>query len=121
MFILCPVDSEAINTQTYEKAWSAPVGALLLPDPVWFDLKKSLHGRRLLEIGAGIKPSSPISGNHLLDISKVGIQKLEEKGGIGRVASVLNTGYADGAFDGVFAFEIFEHVEKDLPALLEVK
>lgn len=115
------MNNEEKNTETYERAWSAPVGAMRLPDRVWYEVKKILPKGPLLEIGAGVKPSIPIKKNYFLDISEASIKKINARGGIGKVGSALSTGFETGFFKGVFAFEMFEHVEDDVKALLEAK
>jgi SAM-dependent methyltransferase len=108
------------DQRIYEEAWSAPVGPMLIPSGLWRSLRDRLDGKRLLEIGPGVKPAIPVPGSYFLDLSKASVRKLVRKGGRARQASITQAGFEDGFFGAVFALEILEHVEDDRRALSEI-
>ncbi|MBZ1345526.1 MAG: class I SAM-dependent methyltransferase, partial [Candidatus Nealsonbacteria bacterium] len=72
-------------------------------------------------IGPGSLPKFPIQGTYFLDTSAAAIEKLEQQGGKGVVLSAEQPfPFADGFFDLVGAFEVFEHLENPEKALQQV-
>jgi SAM-dependent methyltransferase len=105
----------------YDTAWSAPAGPLRVPDRIWYEVQRDIPGRRVLEIGCGIRPSIPLNGgNRFLDLSRAAVDKLRRAGARADVGSITETGFDDASFDAVFALEVFEHVPDDERAFAEV-
>ncbi len=85
----------------------------------WAEIEPLYQRDRTLEIGPGKFPHVPIEGTHFVDLSRVALRALSDKGGhCARATTPLP--YPDARFDLVCLFEVLEHVAEDEALLREI-
>lgn len=97
--------------ELYERNWS---NRLIRNPEMWpinTIITKILKGRgRILEIGPGIWPKSPIASTIFLELTEIGAVNLKKVGARASTGSIENIPFQDGTFDIVVALEVIEHV-----------
>jgi SAM-dependent methyltransferase len=120
--VACQVtDAAGTNQNFYHALWSQT--RLVCADrfntwPLVLDLLP--HSLQRLEVGPGLRPRLPIAGTHFIDIAAPVVERLNAAGALAQLGEVGALPYEDGRFDLVCAFDIIEHVEDDLHALVEL-
>jgi SAM-dependent methyltransferase len=76
---------------------------------------------RILEIGPGNWPKSPISNTIFLELTVTGAYNLRTIGANASTGSIENIPFRDEIFDIVVAFEVIEHVPNVLRSFSEVR
>lgn len=109
------------NQSFYDRLWQ---GVRLRPPRkfnTWPLLAQlAAAARERLEIGAGMRPRTPIAGTHFVDLSRPAIHALRDAGGLAAAGEIAALPYPDTRFDLVCAFDIVEHVSEDGRALAEI-
>lgn len=112
--------SAARNEAAYSHRWRAAKSLVLMRPHLWRELAPLLKGGKVLEIGAGLRPTAPPRGSYFADISKEALAVLERAGGHVITLTDGRIPFEAGALAGVLAFEVLEHVEEDASLLAEV-
>ncbi|UCE13716.1 MAG: class I SAM-dependent methyltransferase [Candidatus Heimdallarchaeota archaeon] len=108
--------------ELYERNWS---NRLIRNPEMWpinTIIKKILKGNgRILEIGPGIWPKSPIASTFFLELTEVGAANLRKVGARASTGSIENIPFQDCSFDIVVALEVIEHVPNVQKSFSDVK
>ena len=108
------------NHAIYEDLWSLYD---LFPHDgwsAWNEIAPSYRPGKTLEIGPGKFPHVPIDGTYFVDLSRVALDALSERGGLcARATTPLP--FPDGTFELVCLFEVLEHLEDDAGFLKEIQ
>lgn len=115
-------ESGSSNEKHYQKFWQY----YSLDNPQKWSQWKSIlpfmgDGKKLLEIGPGLRPKIPIEGGYFVDVSINALKKLKQLGGIS-VQADINTGlpFSKESFDLVCIFETLEHVDEDRKVMQDI-
>ncbi len=108
--------------ELYEQSWATHS----LRDPVMWPMhvviKKLLkENGKILEIGPGNWPKSPVSNTVFLELTVTGASNLRKIGANTSTGSIENIPFKNETFDIVVALEVFEHVPNVLKSFSEVK
>jgi len=78
-------------------------------------------GGRILDVGSGIAPMTPVLQSALLgDTSPTGMKIMREEGYRCAVLDLTHLGLQSGSFDTVVCSEVIEHIEADGAAIEEI-
>ncbi|MHA2203662.1 MAG: class I SAM-dependent methyltransferase [Candidatus Hodarchaeales archaeon] len=108
--------------ELYEQSWATHS----LRDPVMWPMhvviKKLLkENGKILEIGPGNWPKSPVSNTVFLELTVTGASNLRKIGANTSTGSIENIPFKNETFDIVVALEVIEHVPNVLKSFSEVK
>ncbi|MFX1537148.1 MAG: class I SAM-dependent methyltransferase [Promethearchaeota archaeon] len=106
----------------YEQSWATH--SFRAPEmwPMNTIIKKLLKKNgRILEIGPGNWPKSPISNTIFLELTETGAYNLRRIGAEASTASIESIPFKDEAFDIVVALEVIEHVPNVQRSFSEIK
>ncbi len=106
----------------YEQSWTAH--SLRNPEmwPINTVIRKILKGNgRILEIGPGNWPKSPISKTIFLELTVTAAANLRRIGANSSTGSIENIPFKDESFDVVVALEVIEHVSNVQKSFSDVK
>ncbi|UCG90212.1 MAG: methyltransferase domain-containing protein [Candidatus Heimdallarchaeota archaeon] len=108
--------------ELYEQSWSTH--SLRNPEmwPINTIIRKILkENGRILEIGPGNWPKSPISKTIFLELTATGAANLKKVGANTSTGSIENIPFKDETFDVVVALEVIEHVPNVQQSFSDVK
>ncbi|MFX0211596.1 MAG: class I SAM-dependent methyltransferase [Candidatus Hodarchaeota archaeon] len=106
----------------YEESWATH--SLRTPEmwPINSVIKSLLKKNgRILEVGPGNWPKSPVSNTIFLELTVTGAYNLRTIGANASTGSIENIPFRDGTFDIIVALEVIEHVPNVLKCFSEVR
>ncbi|MHA2226344.1 MAG: class I SAM-dependent methyltransferase [Candidatus Hodarchaeales archaeon] len=108
--------------ELYEHSWTEHTVRKPGMWPINSAIQKILKKNgRILEIGPGNWPKSPISCTIYLELTEKGSKNLKKIGATASTGSIENIPFQDEIFDIVVALEVMEHVPNVYKGLLDVK
>ena len=106
--------------RVYEDRWGVSGRIVQLRPHLWRDLAPAMAGGRVLEIGPGLRPTAPVGGSYFVETSRNATVSLGRAGGRAVRVGGWQLPFQGGAFRGVLALEILEHIDQDVEMLGEI-
>ena len=106
--------------RVYEDRWGATRRIVQLRPHLWREIGPETDGGRVLEIGPGLRPTSPVRGSYFVETSERATHALSAAGGHAIRVGGWRLPFRDDAFRTVLALEILEHLEEDERLLSEI-
>lgn len=110
----------ARNAHAYGERWRGGKRLVRMRPHLWRELSPALTGGRVLEIGAGLRPTAPPRGSYFTDVSPEALALLQRFGGHAFRPTGNGLPFEPGTLDGVLAFEVLEHVPEDEALLRDI-
>jgi len=85
-----------------------------------WEIVKDFQGKKILELGPGNYPKTPLKNGCFLEISKEAVENLKKLGANAILGDIINLPFENNFFDLAVAIEVLEHIKDDSRAFSEI-
>jgi len=108
------------QSKIYDNFWKA-LDIIEKPES-WstWEIIKDFQGKKILELGPGNFPKTPIKGGFFIEVSEQAVQSLKKIGANAVLTNGVDILFENDFFDLIVAIEVLEHIKDDEKALAEI-